>query len=98
MTWLTRPPYGPRPCVHQRHRKGFKKLNLPADQRKALLRGLTTQVGHGVRYVLGVLEEAMLSVTSLESPYAALDGYTLAFKILDEIIASNPITSIRPNV
>lgn len=28
----------------QRHRKGFKKLNLPADQRKALLRGLTTQV------------------------------------------------------
>lgn len=38
----------PRPtCVRselQRHRKGFKKLNLPADQRKALLRGLTTQV------------------------------------------------------
>lgn len=28
----------------QRHRHGFKKLNLPADQRKALLRGLTTQV------------------------------------------------------
>ncbi|CAN0361093.1 unnamed protein product, partial [Ectocarpus sp. 13 AM-2016] len=28
----------------QRHRKGFKKLNLPADQRKALLRGLTTQI------------------------------------------------------
>ncbi|CAN0014047.1 unnamed protein product [Ectocarpus sp. 8 AP-2014] len=27
-----------------RHRKGFKKLNLPADQRKALLRGLTTQI------------------------------------------------------
>lgn len=31
----------------QRHRKGFKKLNLPADQRKALLRGLTTQVTFG---------------------------------------------------
>lgn len=27
-----------------RHRKGFKKLNKPADQRKALLRSLTTEV------------------------------------------------------
>lgn len=26
------------------HGKGFNKLNLPADQRKALLRGLTTEV------------------------------------------------------
>ncbi|CAM9175830.1 unnamed protein product, partial [Choristocarpus tenellus] len=28
----------------QRHRKGFNKLNRPADQRKALLRSLTTEV------------------------------------------------------
>lgn len=27
-----------------RHRKGFKKLGKPADQRKALLRALTTEV------------------------------------------------------
>lgn len=27
-----------------RHRKGFKKLSKPADQRKALLRSLTTEV------------------------------------------------------
>ena len=36
----------------QRHRKGFKKLNLPADQRKALLRGLTTQVTFGFALTL----------------------------------------------
>merc|ERR1712166_388756 len=30
------------------HRKGFKKLNKPADQRKALLRALTTEtIRHG---------------------------------------------------
>lgn len=37
-------PHDARSIVPQRHRHGFKKLNLPADQRKALLRGLTTQV------------------------------------------------------
>mmetsp|Transcript_2137 Transcript_2137/g.2959 ORF Transcript_2137/g.2959 Transcript_2137/m.2959 type:complete len:152 (-) Transcript_2137:40-495(-) len=30
--------------LDMRHRKGFKKLGLPADQRKALLRALTTEV------------------------------------------------------
>lgn len=38
------PPLSCAVALEQRHRKGFKKLNLPADQRKALLRGLTTQV------------------------------------------------------
>jgi len=35
-------------CVLQRHRKRGRKLNKPADQRKALLRALTTElIRHG---------------------------------------------------
>uniref|UniRef100_A0A7S2XIC1 Large ribosomal subunit protein bL17c n=1 Tax=Lotharella oceanica TaxID=641309 RepID=A0A7S2XIC1_9EUKA len=30
--------------VNMRHKKGFKKLGRPADQRKALIRGLVTEV------------------------------------------------------
>lgn len=34
--------------LKMRHRHGFNKLNKPADQRKALLRGLTTElIRHG---------------------------------------------------
>lgn len=37
--------YGPRADISMmRHRKKLKKLGLPADQRKALLRSLTTEV------------------------------------------------------
>ena len=37
-----------RPCASQRHQNRLKKLNRPADQRKALLRGLTTElIRHG---------------------------------------------------
>ncbi len=38
---------GPRHCPSQRHGVKLKKLNRPADQRKALLRGLTTEL---IRY------------------------------------------------
>jgi len=38
------PTHAASPFDAQSHGKGFRKLNRPADQRKALLRGLTTEV------------------------------------------------------
>merc|ERR1712023_329909 len=74
-------------AVNMRHKKGFKRLGRPQDQRKALIRGLVTEVlRHGRRQAYAfIYDKELVKNLFIEAPKRYSDrpgGYTRVKKEL----------------